>query len=755
MLQFVSGWVIPMEVPAKSSVRFADFVLDLGTGELRSNGDKTYLQEKPFQVLTLLLERPGELVTRDQLAKQLWPDGTFVDFDQSLNKAVNRLREALGDSADRPRLIETLPRRGYRFIGEVENHAVAPPSESSPPIPLQRAEASSRWMRWFAVSALALMAMAVSFRWFEARQTQTNPLEDLKQRRLTANSSENAVGSDVISPDGKLLAYSDLKGIHVQQIDTGEVRDIAMPENLKGTPQSWLLVDTWIRDGSAIIANATPSGQPPSIWLVPIRGGAMRKIRDDALAWTVSRDGLWVAFGANLGSLYYREVWIMRPDGSDAHKVFDADKDSSFGGVEFSPDGRRLAYVKLRQLPELGEETFESRPLEGGGPTTVLMVKFPHDIEDWSWSPDGRIIYSLVDYVENTCNFWQVRLDARTGEPVEKPKRLTNWSGFSLDNPSFSADGKRLTFLKSSVQSTLYRADLRPGAAELRTPLHLTLNEGQNDLVGWTQDNKTVIFVSDRSGRPELFQQAAGEDTAVRTSSTLEAFGRDHHMSPDGASILYLVYPTEGGTSQPVRLMRVPLAGRAPELVLNSSVGAAPSVRCARHPATLCVIAETTPDHTQLVFTAVDPVRGRGREITRFEIKTTSDAHYSWDLSADGTRIAILKQSEATITLLSLVGNSTRAIAVKASPKLYSLDWSADGQGLFVSALADGGSTLLHLDLKGNARTLWYSKGGIRQPGDLFLSGVLAPRAIPSPDGRYLAIQEQSVSSNIWMMENF
>jgi len=755
MLRLVSGWV-PMEVPAKSGVRFADFELDLNTGELHSNGDKTYLQEKPFQILTLLLQRPGELVTRDRLVKQLWPDGTFVDFDQSLNKAVNRLREALGDSADQPKLIETLPRRGYRFIGDIENDA--PPRtvlEASTPIPSPGATTRSRWMKWLAASALALMAMAISFRWFEARRSHPNPLEDVKQRRLTANSSENAVGSDVISPDGKLLAYSDVKGIHVQQIGTGEVRDIVIPENFKGTPQSWVLVNTWIRDGSAIIANATPSGRPPNIWLVPITGGPMRKIRDEAFAWAVSRDGLWVAFGANLGSLYYREVWIMRPDGTDAHKVFDADRDSSFGGVEFSPDGRRLAYVKLRQLPELGEETIESRSLEGGHPTTALMVKYPHDIDDWSWSPDGRMVYSLADYVENTCNFWQIRLDARTGEPVEKPKRLTNWSGFSLDNPSFSADGKRLTFLKSSVQSTLYRADLRAGATKLRTPLHLTLNEGQNDLVGWRQDNKTVVFVSDRSGHPELFQQTAGEDTAVRTSSTVEAFGRDHHMSPDGTSILYLVYPTEWGTSQPVSLMRVPLEGGASELVLNSSFGAKPSVRCARHPATLCVIAETTPDHTQLVFTEVDPVRGRGREITRFEIKTTPDAHYSWDLSADGTRIAILKQSEATITLLSLVSNSTRAIAVKASPKLYSLDWSADGQGLFVSALGDGGSTLLHLDLKGKAQTLWYSKGGMRQPGDLFLSGVLAPRAVPSPDGRYLAIQGQSVSSNIWMIENF
>src|ERR1700726_1298365 len=117
------GEAAPLEVPANplARVRLGEFELDLQTGELRSNGKKTYLQEKPFQILALLLERPGQLVSRDELTKKLWPTGTFVDFDQSLNKAVNRLREALGDSAEQPRFIETLPRKGYRFVAAVGN----------------------------------------------------------------------------------------------------------------------------------------------------------------------------------------------------------------------------------------------------------------------------------------------------------------------------------------------------------------------------------------------------------------------------------------------------------------------------------------------------------------------------------------------------------------------------------------------------------------------------------------------------------
>jgi len=101
-------------------VRFADYSLDLETAELRRNGDRIILQDQPFQIVTALLETPGQLVTREELINRLWPTGTFVDFDQSLNKAVGRLREAIGDNAENPRFVETLPRKGYRWLGTVE-----------------------------------------------------------------------------------------------------------------------------------------------------------------------------------------------------------------------------------------------------------------------------------------------------------------------------------------------------------------------------------------------------------------------------------------------------------------------------------------------------------------------------------------------------------------------------------------------------------------------------------------------------------
>ncbi len=113
-------------------MRFGLFEVDLSAGELRKNGVRIRLQEQPFQVLALLLERPAEVVTREELRQKLWPADTFVDFDHSLNTAVNKLREALGDSASSPRYVETLARRGYRFLAPVERGETnVPAAESS------------------------------------------------------------------------------------------------------------------------------------------------------------------------------------------------------------------------------------------------------------------------------------------------------------------------------------------------------------------------------------------------------------------------------------------------------------------------------------------------------------------------------------------------------------------------------------------------------------------------------------------------
>jgi DNA-binding winged helix-turn-helix (wHTH) protein/TolB-like protein len=167
-----------MDEVERSPIRFGIFEVDLQAGELRRQGVRIKLQQQPFQVLAMLLERPGEVVTREEIQKRLWPADTFVDFDRGLNRATNRPRESLGDDADSPRFIETLPRRGYRFIAPVdklhESGRVAEPmSRPGDIVPTSR---SQRWpgfnragprMGWaIAILGIALLTFGGWFTFF-------------------------------------------------------------------------------------------------------------------------------------------------------------------------------------------------------------------------------------------------------------------------------------------------------------------------------------------------------------------------------------------------------------------------------------------------------------------------------------------------------------------------------------------------------------------------------------------------------------
>ena len=182
-----------------SSVRFGEFVLDLRTRELSNHEHKSSLQEQPFQILLALLEHPGELVTRDELRSRLWPSDTFVDFEHSLNKAVNRLREALEDSAGHPRFIETLPRRGYRWIAPVsEPLASRAGGDTAPAEPLSKPAKPIRRLRSPAVGAVVGVALLLGavLAW------------NLTIRKGTADSSDALIHSLAVLPLESLSADS-------------------------------------------------------------------------------------------------------------------------------------------------------------------------------------------------------------------------------------------------------------------------------------------------------------------------------------------------------------------------------------------------------------------------------------------------------------------------------------------------------------------------------------------------------------------
>ena len=622
----------------------------------------------------------------------------------------------------------------------------------------------ARWPRLVAAVVVVLFIAIAAF-WFAKRQPQSPAaLPELKWRQLTSNSNENGVGSGAISPDGKYLAYPDTLGMHVKQLETGETETFPQPKEIKSNTLDWV-AGPWFSDGKTFLANAFPLGgdttfrssQGGSIWVVSLSGGPPHKIRDEAVLDSISPDGSLISFETNKGRIGDREIWVMRPDGERARKVFDVDEDGWIGALTWSSDGQRIIYFR-QDGPNSANTYFVSGDLKGGPLTKIVPPFDPTRMGAFIWLPDGRLIFRLDEpgFKVMTCNLWQIRMNPQLTEFIGKPQRLTNFAELCANPMNATADGKQVALTEWRPHSNVYVADLQASGTRITTPTRLTLEESWNHPLAWTADSKAILFSSDRIGVDGVFKQSLGQDTAEPLVTLRKNEGlRGACLSPEGSWIFYMVSLDEGGSvttnkimRDPItdalptatnKIMRVPITGGTPQLVLAASIEEWP--RCSRSPATLCAIAERSADRKQLVFSAFDPVKGRGSELAKSNTDATTDYH--WDLSPDGARIALLKHREGRVQILSLNGRAPQEITAKGWNTLSSVNWTADGKGLFVSSYRQRGADILHMDLQGNARFLWEHPGGIESYG------------LPSPDGRHLAMRGWNVESNLWMMENF
>jgi DNA-binding winged helix-turn-helix (wHTH) protein len=226
--------------PAEDVIRFGLFELDLKAGQLSRNGTKLRLPQQPLQLLAMLLERPGEILTRDELQQRLWSSDVFVDFDHGLNKSIQKLRDALGDSATSPRYIETIPRVGYRFIAPVRNGTrplepeVAVKIDRPDPAPAAPAVASKQRARWWMLAAGVFAGLAIiALYLFSPHHPAV-----IKYTQLT--DFTDSAATPALSPDGHILAF--IRGssnfmsadqIYVKMLPDGEARRLTDDPRLK------------------------------------------------------------------------------------------------------------------------------------------------------------------------------------------------------------------------------------------------------------------------------------------------------------------------------------------------------------------------------------------------------------------------------------------------------------------------------------------------------------------------------------------
>jgi DNA-binding winged helix-turn-helix (wHTH) protein len=292
--------------------RFGVFELDLRAGELRRNGIKVKLQDQPFQVLTELLDRPGQVVTREELRNRLWPADTYVDFDHSLNAAVRRLRDTLGDSAENPTFVETVARRGYRFLAPVSvgpvNGDRATKSELAAVVPISTPRRHHWWIAGV-VAAVTLVLIGLGVGFFLA----PHPPASGRITRLTANPAGDPVRTAAISRDGRHLAFSDETGFYLRQIDTGETHPIALPEEMSATSINWA------PDNDHMIVALATANRRPSLWDISVLGGSARKLVDDGSQPSISPNGKQIAFVA--GQALHQRIWLAGLNGDPPREL--------------------------------------------------------------------------------------------------------------------------------------------------------------------------------------------------------------------------------------------------------------------------------------------------------------------------------------------------------------------------------------------------------------------------------------------------
>jgi len=748
-------------------VRFGVFEVNLRAGELVCNGIKVKLQNQPFQILAMLLERSGEVVTRDEMRSRLWPAETFVDFDHGLNSAIRRLRDALGDSAENPTYVETLGRRGYRFIFPVEQpngsrgHSglavvvpIAAPERTPPPEQNSVAEHRGSWKLATGIAGgIVVIVVALLFELGAhrigqlARRLVTGapevPARAVTQRPLTANPQDTPVISSVISPDGKYLAYSDRTGFYLRQVSTGETHAIPLPKGIEPFVQSWFPDSAHLLFSWAEVPN-----KPPSLWSISILGGTTRRIADDGAAARLSPDGSKIAF------LRFNqdknEIWLMRADGGDAHRVIDPVSSGieHFSPVAWAPDSKHFAHIRtIVPVYNAADSTGVKKTIEVADSTNghSQLVLSNSGIENaLAWTRGNRLIYALREEGSSQSDFalWSLPLDPGAARAVGSSTKIASGRGWAAAL-SVTSDGRSMALRQTQQAADVYIANLEAGGKRL-SPRRLTLDDRGDFVFAWTPDSKAVLYLSDRDGPIHLFKQGLDQTQAELLVGGDESLAIPR-ISSSGTDVLYLIMPKRGQASQNVKIMRVPLSGGSAQVLLE-----APGIwnhQCASAPETLCIYTATEPNQQR--FIAFDPMTGATKELPSARLSIDVEES-NWNLSPDGKYLAtaILKpDQDAALRILSLADGSQTILPLSGWPRFAGLDWAADGKSLWVAASnsRSGPNTcaLLNVARSGKIKVM-------TNYGDVcFLAGI------PSPDGRYLALEGSGAdSSNVWLVEN-
>jgi Tol biopolymer transport system component/DNA-binding winged helix-turn-helix (wHTH) protein len=532
-------------------VRFDVFEIDLQAGELRKEGRKIKVQEQPFRVLSLLLHRAGQVVTREELRDKLWPADTFVDFDHGLNSAVARLREALRDSADKPRFIETIAKRGYRFIAPLEA-GDQPDANSSAEAGDPNHNHIDSWnlARLRLLASLGLAVICGSVAAFVYPKTPA-PLQD-KIEVVPLTGLHGFQATPAFSPDGTLVAFRQSDGVSKAGIYTAAVGG---EKTIQLTSDMGDCCPTWSPDGRQIAFSRYSDGVL-SILTVPALGGMEHRLyrgkasMGGGLSW--SPDGNYVAFVASpSGDRTRSTISFLSLADYSTYEITTPPPGYLDRSPMFSPDGKRLAFIRST-IAGVSNDIYVMST-SGGDPKRLTFDRRPI-MGSPAWTADGReIVFSSDRGV--AIGLWRVSAAGCVPVPVAGPVGEAVW-------PSIPTNGKHnLVYEQGVFKSNIWRLDLRDPTHHDRSPLPIVSEKGDKMRPELSPDGKKVAFESNRLGFWDLWTCEIEKGDCNQITSLHGTAGRAR-WSPDGRYIAFEFHPSEHS-----EIYIVEVAGGVPNLV--------------------------------------------------------------------------------------------------------------------------------------------------------------------------------------------
>ena len=690
-------------------IRFGLFEVNLEIRELRKEGLLIRLQDRPLEILSILMEDSGRVVTREEFRQRLWPADTFVDFDHSLNVSINKLRQALGDAADNPRFVATVGRRGYRFIAPVEE------LDKTQPIPEETTEVPNRIQGTpvpkrrgivligisVGLSLAVVTAVLVSFSKFRPPQV----------KRLVQISHAGTVFRSQLLTDGPRLYFR--AGVEGQMAFEQVSVEGGDSSPLTEIPSNLIMEDLFPRTSEFLLRDGN---EPRSLWVESLVSNTARRvgeIKASSAAW--SPDGTHIVY------IDAQSVYVAASDGSDVRKLVTLPREAFC--VRWSPDGTRLRFVADDPRPQ--QNSLWEVESDGRGLRPLLPGWSDSPREGCGdWTPDGRYFFFESAH-EGSRDIWAIReKSGLLGAKSSRPIRLTS-GPLSFFSPTPSREGSQLFVVGEQRRGELTRYDENSKQFD-------PFLEGisANDLQ-FSHDGKWIVYVT-YPDRVLWRSRTDGSERLQLTTSPMRAFMPA--WSPDDQRVLFHGFAKP---NRPWKIFLISPRGGAPEMLITDSDSQEAG-------------GTWSPEGNAIVFAynriSTSPSPG-SMEIRVLDLNTKhiiavpgSEGLYSPQWSPDGHHVAALGQGDD----LMLFDTRTQKWKTLLALGVGYPSWSRDSQYIYCNTLWRKDPALLRIAVKSSKKETF--------PVNFVAAGTYGAWSGLTPDGSFLLLRDRG-SRDIYSLD--